>query len=421
MAINLNESGERVASWQEPLLDLISVFLKRRELFLLLIVGAVVFGVYRYTTTPKIYRSSTDAVLLPREKPIVDLQVMASSVETSEDSAKRADSGSLMLPAQTDLYISLMGSRSVLERIAREFESRLPDLTEVKPNDRSDEIVMRLRKMIDVKGTDEGMLTVTVTAENPHLAADIADLLIREAQEASKSIERQLLLQQAGYLGKAVTSSETKLERVETRLKAFCERHSILHPEMQANDHLRQIRELTAILDKANVELIERRLHYTESDPGVQQLVSRLAVTELRISELRNTITGDVGERQYGDIFTEYQGLVQEVRFRRDLLATLSTQADVFQIRAEQPAGNIAVVRPAVPVLKPAGPSKKVIFGFALAVALSIGAVISLLLEQLQSARADPAVSGRLDEIVALMLRPIRFSRLSPFHGNKQV
>ena len=67
---------------------------------------------------------------------------------------------------------------------------------------------------------------------------------------------------------------------------------------------------------------------FTDADPGVAALKVKIDLMDRRIEELRETIAGDSDEREYGRMFVEYQGLQQELRFRRDLLITLSTQSE---------------------------------------------------------------------------------------------
>ncbi|MHC5003211.1 MAG: GumC domain-containing protein [Planctomycetota bacterium] len=405
-SVSVTEPGA-VAAWQAPLLDVLAVLARRRLLIIAIVTAGAVAGTLQYLRTPSFYRASAVAVLLPREKPAVDMAVSSATVETTEDGAKRANSGSLMLPPQTDLYVALLGSRSVLESLAGQFGDRLARLRELKANDRSDEIVMRLKDMVSVAGTDEGLLTFTVTADDPVLASDLANAMVQEGQRASKAIERQLLVQQAGYLEYAVRASAERLTDAESRLKSFCERHRLIDPNLQATDSLRQIRELDAVRERRAIELARRRLSHTDADPGVRALQHEIELTDQRLVALHAEITSGIGDEEYGRLLVEFEGLRQEVRFRRDLLGTLSTQTEVFRIRAEQPAGNIAVVRPAVPVHTPAGPSRKKTFGLAVGGAMFAAVALCLVLEQVRLVRRDPALANRLDEVRDAILSPV--------------
>ncbi|MEM7245687.1 MAG: hypothetical protein AAF533_10105, partial [Acidobacteriota bacterium] len=129
----------RDAAWQEPLIDLVMAFVTRRSLLALCVVVCTALAVLKLSRTESFYRATADVVLLPREKPALDLQVSASSMDVGEDRAQRADSGSLMLPANPDLYISLMTSRALLENLAEKLRLREGLSDPFRDDNRSDE------------------------------------------------------------------------------------------------------------------------------------------------------------------------------------------------------------------------------------------------------------------------------------------
>jgi uncharacterized protein involved in exopolysaccharide biosynthesis len=396
------------ASWQAPLLDLLCALARHRLLLLVLPLLGLLAGVAQLLRSEPFYRASSVAVLLPREQPSVDVAVLSGSVETTDDRAHRAESGLLMLPPETDLYIALVASRPVLEQLETRFGDRLVAHRAVSERDRSDEVVQRLRDMIHVKGTDEGLLTITVTADDPELAAELANAILEAMRDASRSIERQLLVQQAGYLEDAVRTTAAKLEIDEERLKQFCREHRVIDPGLQSADRLRQIRELSTARDEARTRLTQRRLEYTDADAGIRRLEVEIAMQEEQIADLRHRFAGGIDESEYGRLLIEFEGLRQRVRYRRDLLATLSTEAEVFRIRSDQPSGHLAVVRPAVAVRRPAGPGKKKTLGLALGASIAAAIALALLLDQVRLVRREPSLNGRLDELLDTLLAPAR-------------
>jgi len=292
--------------------------------------------------------------------------------------------------------------------VAEEHLRRLTEAGDVLERDRSDEVVSRMRSMVQLQGTEEGILTITVTGRDPELSAEVANALIQECQRASKAIEAQLLVNQAGHLEQAAETARIQLEHSEEALKEFSEVHGLIDPGLQATDRLRQIRDLVSVRDARQADLVQRELAFTDADPGVAALKVEIDLMDRRVGELRETIAGDSDEREYGRMFIEYQGLQQELRFRRDLLVTLSTQSDIFRIRAQQPSGNIAVVRPAFPIRKPAGPSKKKIFGVGLGGSILLAVGLALLTDQLSAVRGDAAMMGRLASSLRLRTRSAR-------------
>ena len=396
-----------LAAWQEPFLDLFLALARRRVVVVLALLLGVGGALFQLLTTPKFYRSSAVMVLLPREKPTLDVSVLAGSMETAEEGASRADAAPLMLPPQTDLYLSLLSSRAVLETLYERFGARLDEVGDFPLGERSDEQIRALQSMIEIEGTEEGMMTVTATSYSPELAADLCNALVEQSEHASKAIERQLLLQQAGYLRDTREKAARALADEEAVLERFLEEHRVIEPSLHANDRTRQIRELTAKVDADRAALAQRRLSFTDRDPGVKSLKAAIAANERRVEDLRGRIAGDVGEAEFGALSIRYQALMQQVRFRRDLLSTLTTQVDIFEIRAEQPSGNMAVVRPAVPQPIPAGPAKKRLLGLWLGGALALGCAAILLLEQLHALRADRALSDKWADVRRTALRPL--------------
>jgi capsule polysaccharide export protein KpsE/RkpR len=229
-------------------------------------------------------------------------------------------------------------------------------------------------------------------------------------RHASEAIERQLLVQQVGYLDDAVRTTEVKLEVDELVLKEFCLEHKVIDPGMQSADRLRHIRELTTSRDEAISQRVQRLVHFTESDPVVRQLDANIETKNKRIEQLRSSFAGDSDQGEYGLLLIELEGLRQRVRYRRDLLSTLSTQAEVYRIRADQPAGNLAVIRPAVAISRPAGPSRKKTYGLALGGSIMLAVFLALLLDQVVLIRREPLLSAKLGELRATALRRPRFS-----------
>ncbi|MFZ4534482.1 MAG: hypothetical protein ACOYOJ_22075, partial [Alsobacter sp.] len=87
----------------------------------------------------------------------------------------------------------------------------------------------------------------------------------------------------------------------------------------------------------------------------------------------------------------------------------LETQAGIFRLRAEQPAGSLAVVRVATPPDAPAGPSKRQVLGVPLFAGVSLGVLIALLHAQWTSLRRNADLARSSDRLVIeLVPRSIR-------------
>ncbi|MEX0326952.1 MAG: GumC family protein [Puniceicoccaceae bacterium] len=389
-------------SWPGPFLDLACAVASQKLVFCLIVATGIVLGVVRLAMMPDVYTSSSVAVLLPREKPMLDAAIDTSSIETTDDRAGKSASGNLMLPPNPSLYTTLIFSRPVLSKVAATYGGRLQG--HLSPRDRSEEVIQQIRSMLKVTSTEEGIITITVTSQDGQLSADIANELFEECREASRSIERQLILQQAGHLEDALSSSMERLRVTEQQLAEFTARNGLIDVNMQASNQLRSIRELAAEKDRLEADLQELLLTYSENSPEVSRIRKRMEILDMQREGNATNIVGSIGTSEFGQLQVAHQSLQQKIRFERDLVATLGTKADLYKLRAEEPIGNLAVIRPAIAQTRPAGPSKKRELGMALGLSIMIGFGWSVLAWQWKTALSDSYLSARIRELLELVL-----------------
>lgn len=384
--------------WQAPLVDLCLALVRRRWTVILCVIASLLLGAAMYFKTPETYRSSAVAVLLPREKPLFDVAVDSGTLETSEDGAKRESTGSLMLPANPELYITLIKSRSVMQEVAEAFDQKLTGSTseELLAGD----LIASLKSMTSIEATEEGLLTVTVTASTPQLSAELANAMVGAGEAASKAIERQLILQQAQYIDHSLELASASLRQYMDQLKKFSGDHRVLDPRTQASDRLRQIRELTQCRDDLKRQLAARRLTWSDRDSEVQRMILEISLCDDQIADLQETVVGEAGLTEYGSLVVDYEALIEKVKQQRDLVVSLTAKKDVFHIRAEQPAGSLAIVRPATPPSGPVGPSRKKFLMISLGLGMFMGLGLALVQEQWAKSLHDPYVAKGVKEIL---------------------
>lgn len=383
--------------WQQPVLELLCDLLGRKTFIIFGALLGFAAGIWQLSRTPAYFRSTAVGILLPREKPITDTSVNVGTLRTENDSAVRADSGTLMLPPNPDLYIELIFSRALLESLADRFG---PALSELAPDQRSDENIAALRDMLAIKGTEEGMLSVTVTARNRTLAADIANAILTECESTSKSIERQLVLQQAGYLDRAVITARESAHAAQDALVQFSLTHKLFDPGAESTELLRLMREATGAREASAAKLEGLLTSRTERDPEVRRLRAEIAAIDQRLRINQDTLGGQSTGTGIARLIIEHEGLKQQLRVSRDILGTLEAQSNIFRLRAEQPAGSLAIIRSATPASAPAGPSKKQTLGVPTFGGIALGLILALLHAQYTRLTAHPHLGPQTRSLI---------------------
>lgn len=401
------EDPQPPVGWQAPLLDLLSAVLRRWQIFLIVLSAGLAVGIGRYLISRPFFQSTCVAVLMPREKPVIDLELTNGSFETGRDIAARGDTGALMLPARVELYTQLLRSDAVLTSVGARFAPRLGLDEDV----RAVELVYAVRDLMKVSGTEEGMITIEATGPDPQAAADLANALVAEMIDASKSAERHLLQAQSSYLDGALAHARVDLARKEGDLEAFVAKHGIVDLTKQTHDVLTLMRETEFVRQGLVQQRLERLQAFSEKDHVAQSLQKRIDELDADLVRLRKrAFGGDGTEESAGvqEIELRLSALREDVKRARDLVATLESQLAIFRIREEQPAGSVSILKPAIPVKQRAGPSKSKTIGTSILIAFVLGVVLALLREQFEKVGRDPYLALRAEEIRvhAKMLAP---------------
>lgn len=393
-----NQSEIRKVAWQEPFLDLLEAILSNKWKFVTIITVGMLIGILRLAQMPYRYEASAVAVLLPREKAVVDAAIDTSSVEATDDRAGRSNAGNLMLPPDPNLYSTIIMSRAVLTEIAQKHASQLAG--DISEGDRSEEVINALRSMIHVSTTEEGIIKISVTSNTPELSASIANSMFEECERVSRAIEQQLLISQAEHLDKAYVLARVRLEETEQQIGELAETYGLIDTSLQASNQLRSLRELGTERDKLDTDLEELLLSYTETSKEVKAARARQAAIERQIQQSKQSVIGDVSTDGFGRFNITYTRLQQEARFQRDMLTTIATKADIYRIRAEQPIGNLAIIRHAATPSRPSGPSKKVELGISLGLSLVLAIGFCLLSQQFRQLTTTPKLAARTNRIL---------------------
>ena len=386
-------------AWQEPLLDLLDAFVRSKRIMLAIILSSLGVSCIYLLFAANTYTASAVAVLLARDKANFDARINTSTIDASDAGSRQGSNspGSLMLPPQPSVYTTIITSSSVLLDIAKEFKDRLPELPK---DDDPNKTVKKLRRMITASSTEEGLITVEVICRDAQTSSDIASTLFAHCEKVGKSIERNLLLNQIRHFDAAYTASQERLLALEATMAEYMSTFGLIDTNLQAREKLGQLRDLGLEKDRLETELQGLRISYAEGSTEIIDLKARIQSIREQIERTNRKVTGQIGIDEFGSINTTLKRLEQKVRFERDLLAALSTKAEIFRIRADEPIGNIAIIQPASKPSRPSGPAKKITLGLTFILSSFVALSFALIRQQWEKLREDPRLSARVDNVV---------------------
>ncbi len=209
------------------LIDLLNVVLRRRRL---IVVGVFFFvllaGVVSKRMTPTF---TTSAKFLPSKDPDLSSRMT--------DFVGANDIGSFEKNATSPFYLELLRSDTFLERIVdRKFRStRLGGETDLigfwqvegaSDGERRAKATERLSKALASKmDLRTGILTVTFSASEPALTADVLNAVLDELVRYSQEVRGQRTRQNREFIEKQLVESQKRLEEAERALTEFSRRN----------------------------------------------------------------------------------------------------------------------------------------------------------------------------------------------------
>ena len=215
-------------------------------------------------------------------------------------------------------------------------------------------------------------------------------------------------------MDKAYLLAQERLQKTEQKIGQLAEQYGLIDTDLQASNQLRSLRELNAERDRLDTDLEELLISHTEGSSEVKVLRARIAAVIRQIENSKESVIGEVGTYAFGRFNIEYMRLKQEARFQRDMLATIATKADIYRIRAEQPIGNLAIIREAALPSRPSGPSKKIQLGLSFGITLILALGYCVFAQQINYLRMNPELARRADAILQQVHPKLRLKKADP-------
>lgn len=364
------------SDWRNDVLQAILAVTQRKLLVVSVFICVMIICAINVITTQPFYRSSASIVLLPREKPILDIAAQSDTLESSDETARRAQASSLTLPPNPELYETLIRSHDLASRI----DARL-----------GDESIgaSAIRSSITVRSSEEGLVTISCETGSGLLAARIVEIAIEECEHTSKTIERQLMVQQQRYLHGIMTSLRDRVDTLTSQIDAYADKFGVSDPVLAAERSQARIRRLDEAQIRLQTKLQGLEVHRTALDPMVVAIRAELQSVIDEREVISASFCGNVSEPNYSGMLAEWKWLHQELNQAQDLLMSLMAKHDLFVIRAEQPSGNIAIIRAPIAPDAPAGPSKRRAISVGILAATGLSLLTCVIADQVQRASRE--------------------------------
>lgn len=312
------------------LLDLLSILAPRRKLLAIgpLAAGTVALGIS--FLIPPTFTAQT--VFVPPQQGHSSASAAMASIGALANLAGGSISG-IKTPA--DQYISLMRSVNVEDRMVDQF--KLMDAYDTKYRFLARRQLERNSRI--TLGKKDGLITVEVDADDPKVAADMANQFVAELRRISGELALTESQQRRAFYEQELKQVRTRLNGAQEALQAggFSPGALKAEPRTAAEAYARIKAELTS----AEVRLQTMRRNLADATPEVQQQVTTIGALRAQLSQLEasTTRTDDA----------DYLGRYREFKYQETLFELFSKQYELARMDESRESAAIQVVDVATP------------------------------------------------------------------------
>ena len=349
--------GEKFETCEEengiPLQDLLSFVATGKRFFFFSLVAGGVLAALVALLMPNTFIAT--AVIMPPQK-----EQSAASALLGQLGPLAAATGSDMgLKRPSDLYIGLLGSRTIADHLIGRFVLRDLYRTRTAAATRDE-----LKSHSRFSSSRDSLIRIEVEERDPKLAAALANGYTEELNALNKSLAMTDAGGRRVFLEGQLRDEKLALSEAEDALKKAQAQTGIIQLDGQTTAVIHSMADLQARIAMGEASLERLRLGATAQNPDVLR-------DQAEVSALRAQLRKLTGASEAGDPFVatsklperglEYVRRLRNVKYHEFLLELLSKQYDAARLDESKAAPDLQVVDTAVPPDRKSGPPRALI------------------------------------------------------------
>lgn len=392
--IPLQIQQEQYAEKEINLIDYVIVMLKWKWLIIGITISCIIIAAIVGLLMPKTYRAET-RILPPQQ----NNAFLASQIMNQVGGGLTGLSGMLGANSQTDLYVGMLQSRTVLDNIIKRFD--LVKLYRAKTfEDARKSLMKRINVLADAKSN---VVVISVDDRDPQRAADMANAFVEELRGMTKGLAVTEAAQRRLFFEEQLKDVKESLIKAEERMRGFQEKTGTLHVEEQVKAVIKNISQLRAEIAAKEVETRVARTYSKPSNPDLQRAEAALSGMKTELAKLESKSgTGNDPMMPTGrmpSVGTEYVRKLRDLKFNETLHDLLLKQYAAAKIDESRDAAVIQVIDRAIAPEKKIKPKITSIVFIAGFVSFFTSVFAAFFMEQGEKIISEPGNRERIEKL----------------------
>lgn len=365
--------------------------------------------------SPKWYKST--ASVLPAEKTDFLSAITGVSSLIKNFSPSRGLSA-LTGPTETDKYIAIMKSSSVIDDVIKTFN--LKQVYELE-DAYSEKIYKRLMSNLEIEVQEEGNLTISVYDKNPQRASNIANFMVSKLNEISTRLSSSNAKANREFIETRYFQNKQDIENLENEMKKFQEKYGVTAVPEQIEATLKSMADVYVDLYKKEIQYNTLEQSLGNNHPLVKN--SKIELDELRkkINQLNKGLDNSqqdikilIPMKIAPELANKYLKIYQELKIQYSILEFVTPLYEQAKIEEIRNTPTVLILDEAAPADHKAKPKAMIYASVSFSASVILGFVIIFLLELMRKMKiVEPNKYNYITEQLRKDLSKVGFKRKS--------
>jgi tyrosine-protein kinase Etk/Wzc len=296
--------------------------------------------------------------------------------------------------SSADLYVGILKSRSVADRLVHEFS--LKDVYKKKYLEDTYKALSG-NTSIDVSRQTQ-VISVSVEDRDPKRAADMANAYLDALDRINRTVNISEGHRKRVFLEKRLKKVKADLDKAESALEAFQQKYGLVSISDQAKAAIEGAASIKGDIIAAQTQLEVLKKFGTEKQNEAVMLKAKIAGLKEQLARIEKG--GPTPDKNDGDEFfipfnqipelgMKLARLMREAKIQEEIFKLITTQYEMAKIEEAKDMDTIQVLDRAVPPDKKSSPRRSLIVILSTVVAFFFAVFLAFFLEYLARVKAD--------------------------------
>lgn len=390
-----NGNTQRVSA-ETRMLDILIELGKERKLIIGATLMAGLIATVISLLLPPVFTATT--TILPPQQPFSSSTALLAM--SSQVSGLGAATGGLGLKNPTDLYVSLLKSRSVEDAMIQRF-----DLGKLYSRKRLSDTRREFEQNFAIEGSaKDGLIQIAVKDRDPRRATDMANAYLEEYKKFSANLAVTEASQRRLFFEQQLEQAKNSLATAEEGLKQSEQRSGMFQLDQQAKALIETEASLSAQIAAKEVQLRALSTYETPSNTEVILAREQLAGLQAQLKALggRNASSSDdvlVSGGKIPGAGLDYIRKMRDVKYFETIFDLLARQYETARLDEARQGTIMQVVDPAIVPDRRTSPRRALIIIITSLSVLVLSIFLVLFRRGFESLEQDPENQRRLETL----------------------